>query len=106
MDHDLQPEPEPAAGPLDYPPPPMPRPEGRTWTVVGFVLAAAAVIIFPIFLGPAATACGVVGLRKGDQLGKWAAIAGVAGTVVGVLLAAALVDEGADEALALLLLHR
>lgn len=102
MEPDPQPEPEPAAAPTDYPPPPMPRPEGRTWTTSGFVLAALGVIILPIFLGPAATACGVVGLRKGDQRGKSAAIAGVAATVLGVLLAAVFVDE-ADEALALLL---
>lgn len=102
MEPDVQPEPEPTAGPVDYPPPPMPRPGGRTWTTAGFVLAALAVIILPIFLGPAATACGVVGLRKGDPRGRSAAIAGVVATVLGVLLAAVFVDE-ADEALALLL---
>ena len=70
----------------------MPRPAGRPWTIIGFVLAALALLLgaLSIFFGPAAVACGVVGLRKGDPLGKKAVLAGVAGMVLGIVLGALL----------------
>ena len=70
----------------------MPRPGGRGWTIAGFVCAALALLVgaLAIVFGPAAVAFGVVGLRKGDPLGKKAALAGVAGMVLGILLGALL----------------
>lgn len=61
---------------------------GRGFTIVGFVLAAAAVVIVPIILGPAGAIFGGVGHAKGDSLGKWAIGAGILGTIVGMVLAA------------------
>ena len=84
--------------PRDYPPPPMPRSAGRPWTIAGFVLAAIGLVFLPIFLGPAAVFVGVVGLRKGDPLGKWAVLAGVAATVLGIVVAAILVSSDPDAA--------
>lgn len=86
-------------GPLDYPPPPMPRSAGRPWTIGGFILAAIALVLLPIIFGPAAVVVGVVGLRKGDALGKWAVIAGVAATVLGILVAALLVGSDTEASL-------
>lgn len=73
----------------------MPRPKGRGWTIAGFVLAALALLLgaLAIFLGPTAVALGIVGLRKGDPLGKKAALAGVAGMVAGIFLQALLVGS-------------
>ena len=84
----------------DYPPPPMPRPPGRTQTIVGFVMAAAAVVFVPVILGPIGSVLGAIGHRKGDPLGRWAMIAGVVGTVLGTLLLILFADSD-DEALAL-----
>src|SRR5687768_12287730 len=95
------PDPAPAEQPRDYPPPPMPQRNGRTYTIIGFVLAGLAVLFAPIILGPAAVILGVIGLQKGDPLGKWAAIAGVAGMLAGLALAAALLSDADDDALAL-----
>jgi hypothetical protein len=59
----------------------------RVCSIVAFVLAAIAVLFFPIVFGPAAIILGIVGLSMGDRvLGKWAIAAGVAGTVLGFVL--------------------
>lgn len=61
---------------------------GRGYTVTGFILAAAAIIVVPIILGPAGAIFGGVGHSKGDSLGKWAIAAGVLGTILGMALGA------------------
>lgn len=63
---------------------------GRTLTIVGFVLAAIGILVVPIVLGPLGAVLGYLGLRKGDALGKWAIAAGIAATVIGLALSAAL----------------
>lgn len=65
-------------------------PEGRTLSIVGFVLAGVAVLIAPIILGPIAAILGGVAMSKGDPLGKWALGAGIAGTIIGIALGTAL----------------
>lgn len=57
-------------------------------TIVGFVLAAIAVFFLPIVLGPAAAIFGGVGYGKGDRLGMWALVAGIAATILGMALGA------------------
>ena len=65
---------------------------GRGYSVAAFVCAAAAFLVFPIVFGPLGIALGVVANKKGDPLGKWAAITAgvcmVAGMVIGALLLA------------------
>lgn len=61
---------------------------GRGFTITGFILAAAGLLIVPIILGPAGAIFGGVGLSKGDSLGKWAIAAGVLATIIGMALGA------------------
>lgn len=67
------------------------KPEGRTLSIVAFVLAGIAVFIVPIILGPIAAILGGIAMSKGDPLGRWALAAGIAGTIIGMALGAALV---------------
>jgi hypothetical protein len=77
----------------DYPPPPMPRPPGRTHTIVSFALAGVAVLILPMLLGPVAVLVGAAGRRRGDPLGRWAVATGVVATIAGLVLLAAVNDR-------------
>ena len=66
------------------------RNQGRPFTIVGFILAAVAVFVVPIILGPLGAVFGGVGYARGDRrLGLWAVAAGVVGTILGIVLAAA-----------------
>jgi hypothetical protein len=59
----------------------------RVCAIVAFVLAAIAVLFFPIIFGPGAIILGVVATAMGDKaLGKWAIAAGVLGTILGFVL--------------------
>jgi len=68
----------------------VPGRSARTITIVGFVLAAGAFLVYPLFLGPLAILAAYVGRRQGDRLGRMAMIAGavaiVASIAVGVLI--------------------
>lgn len=79
----------PSEAPHQYPAPSSTA-TGRGWSVAAFVCAAAAFLVFPIVFGPLGIALGVVANRKGDPLGKWAAVTAgvcmVAGMVIGALL--------------------
>ena len=66
---------------------------GRGFTIIGFVLAAAALLILPIVFGPAGAIFGGVGYSKGDKVGMWAVIAGIVGTIGGIALAAAVLSN-------------
>jgi hypothetical protein len=60
---------------------------GRVVSIVGIVLGALAVILFPFWFGLAGLICGIVGAAKGNRLG-WIAIAvSVVGAIVGIVLA-------------------
>lgn len=63
---------------------------GRTLSIVGIVLGVLAIVILPIILGPIGAILGFLGYRKGDRLGLWAIGVGIAGTVLGMILGAAL----------------
>ena len=72
--------------PASYPPPEpraAGRPPGRPWTIAGFVFAVLAFLFAPIYAGAIGVFCGVMGLRKGDPLGKTAAL-----TATGCMVAA------------------
>ncbi len=65
----------------------------RVCTIVGFVLAALAVVFAPMLFGLAALVLGLVAGFLGDRpLGWYAAAAGVAGGVLGTLLAIAVLN--------------
>ncbi|ONI91993.1 hypothetical protein ALI144C_00265 [Actinosynnema sp. ALI-1.44] len=59
----------------------------RVCAIVAFVLAAIAILFFPIIFGPGAIILGIVATAMGDKaLGKWAIAAGVVGTILGFVL--------------------
>jgi hypothetical protein len=63
------------------------RSTARVCSILAFVFAAIAVLFYPIIFGVVAIVLAIIGYNKGDrELGKWAIIAAVAGTVLGFLL--------------------
>jgi cytochrome c biogenesis protein CcdA len=55
--------------------------------IVSFVLAAVAIVFFPIVFGVAAIILAVIGYGRGDRhLGRWAIIVAVTCTVLGFVL--------------------
>jgi hypothetical protein len=61
----------------------------RVCTIIAFVFAAVAVFFVPVVFGLAALVLGLIGGFLGDRpLGWYAAAAGVAGGVLGVILSA------------------
>jgi hypothetical protein len=65
---------------------------GRGYTIAAFICAAVALLFLPIVFGPAGIVLGIIGNRKGDPLGRWAAITAavlmIAGMVIGYLIIA------------------
>lgn len=68
-------------------------PEGRTLTIVAFVLAALAVLFLPIILGPAAAICAGVAMSKGDPLAKWALVTAIVCTIAGMAIGLAVFES-------------
>ncbi|BEL07118.1 hypothetical protein Q0Z83_053090 [Actinoplanes sichuanensis] len=63
----------------------------RVCTIIAFVFAGLAVLFWPFMFGLVAIILGLVGGFLGDRpLGFYAAVAGAAGAVLGIVLAAAL----------------
>jgi hypothetical protein len=61
----------------------------RVLVIVSFVLDAIALVFLPIVLGPVGAVLGFVGYAQGDKkLGLWAGIAGIAATIIGMILGA------------------
>ena len=60
----------------------------RVFVILAFVFGAVAILFLPIVFGPAAIILGVIGLRKGDPLGRWAVGFAVAATILGFVLGA------------------
>jgi hypothetical protein len=80
--------------PPDYPPP-SGRPEGRRYTIAAFACAVLALFVAPVYGGVAGTILGVVALRKGDRLGKRAAIASVVAMLLGIFVL--LASQGSND---------
>ncbi|GAA2207539.1 hypothetical protein GCM10009850_029970 [Nonomuraea monospora] len=77
------PDPQDAAGrPARRPP----RVLDQVPSVIGLVCGAVAVLYLPVLFGLAGVVLGVVGHARGEPLGRWAAIAGGAGMLLGTLL--------------------
>ena len=68
----------------------------RTLTIIGFVSAAIGVFLLPIVFATAAIVLGIIAYRKGDNLGVWAAVAGLAAFAVNIALAAWIIDNAND----------
>jgi hypothetical protein len=65
----------------------------RICTIIAFVFAGLAVLFWPFIFGLVAIILGLVGGFLGDRpLGFYAAAAGAAGAVLGIVLAAALLS--------------
>ncbi len=64
--------------------------EGRGYTVGSFLMAAFAVALLPLLFGPIGVVLGLVGMRKGDPLGRVSALTAAAATVLGLLLSTVL----------------
>ncbi|WP_433429190.1 hypothetical protein [Nonomuraea sp. CA-141351] len=82
--------------PPPYPPPPppqKPQPSNQILSIIGFVCAAVAVLFIPILFGLAGIVLGIVGHTRGEPLGKWAAVAGGVGMVLGIVLGAIIVGS-------------
>jgi hypothetical protein len=65
---------------------------GRTLTIIGFVCAALALLFLPIVFGPAAIVLGIIGWRKGDRLGIWAAVLGLVTMIAGMAIGVAVLN--------------
>jgi hypothetical protein len=68
---------------------------GRGLTIGSFVCAVVAVFFFPIILGPVGIGLGIAGYRKGDPLGRTAAIVSAIGMVGGFILGAIVLSNRA-----------
>lgn len=80
---------------MSYPTGRRPNSGARICTIIAFVFAAIAVLFVPVLAGLIAVVLGVVGGALGDRpLGWYAAAAGVGGAVLGIVLAAAVVNAG------------
>jgi hypothetical protein len=60
----------------------------NTFSILAMVLGGVALLVLPIFLGPAAIVLGVVGLVKKERLAPIGITVGVLGMLVGMFLGA------------------
>ncbi|WP_328472166.1 hypothetical protein OHA21_09145 [Actinoplanes sp. NBC_00393] len=66
----------------------------RICTILAFVFAVGALLVSPLIFGLAAVVLGVVGAYLGDRpLGWYAAAAGAAGALLGILLNAIILNS-------------
>ncbi|MFG1791927.1 hypothetical protein [Nocardia sp. NPDC049149] len=64
-----------------------PHPSGsQVYSIIGFVCGMIAILFCPILFGPAGIILGVIGHRKGEPLGKWAAIIAAVCMVLGLIV--------------------
>lgn len=71
---------------------PVAKNNGRTFSIIGAVLAVLAIVVLPIILGPIGAVLGFVGYSKGDKpFGLYVGIGAIVTTIVGMALGAALV---------------
>jgi hypothetical protein len=65
----------------------------RIFSIIGAVFDVVALVLFPIVFGPIGAVLGFVAYSKGDKpLGLWVGIGGIVATIVGMVLAAAVIN--------------
>ncbi|MFC6014129.1 hypothetical protein [Nocardia lasii] len=72
--------------PADTPAPTDDKPGRQTWSMVGFVFAAIALVFFPIIFGVIGIGFGVYAHTRGEKLGYWAAIAALTALLLGLAI--------------------
>ncbi|WP_062986440.1 DUF4190 domain-containing protein [Nocardia anaemiae] len=65
---------------------PEPRSGSQTLSIIGFVCAGISLLFCPYLFGPVGIVLGIIGHKKGESLGKWAAIASAISLVIGLIL--------------------
>ncbi|WP_049567791.1 hypothetical protein [Nonomuraea sp. SBT364] len=55
-------------------------------SAIGFGCAAVAVLFRPVLFGPAGIVLGLAGHSRGEQLGKWTALASAVTMIVGMIV--------------------
>ncbi|MTE15441.1 hypothetical protein [Nocardia aurantiaca] len=83
---------QPYPGGANYGAPPHTGPQ--TFSIIGFVCAAIALIFCPPLFGIAGIVLGVIGHNKGEPLGKWAAVAAGVAMVLGIIIGVAIYGSG------------
>jgi hypothetical protein len=58
----------------------------QTLSIIGFVCAGISLLFCPYLFGPAGIVLGIIGHKKGESLGKWAAIASAISLIIGLIL--------------------
>ena len=67
-------------------------PPGRVLTILGFVFGVLAILFFPYIIGLAGIICAGIAMSKGDPLAKWSLAVAIAGTVIGIILIAVVLN--------------
>ncbi|MEV4234772.1 MULTISPECIES: hypothetical protein [unclassified Nocardia] len=65
---------------------PEPRSGSQPLSIIGFVCAGISLLFCPYLFGPVGIILGIIGHKKGESLGKWAAIASAISLVIGIIL--------------------
>lgn len=63
-----------------------PRSGAQTLSIIGFACAGISLLFCPYLFGPVGIILGIIGHRKGESLGKWAAIVSAISLIVGLIL--------------------
>ncbi|MFC4375586.1 hypothetical protein ACFO5K_15910 [Nocardia halotolerans] len=61
-------------------------PARQSWSTVGFVFAAIALLLFPLIFGVIGIGAGLYGHKKGEALGYWAAVAALTALLAGLAI--------------------
>lgn len=88
----IQPEPGSAY------PPASPSSDTRIYIILGFIFAGLALLVCPPGFGIAAIVMGVIAKSKGDNMGVWVIVAGVACLVIGATIGAVLFLKAMQQA--------
>ncbi|WP_433601375.1 hypothetical protein ACQPXH_06330 [Nocardia sp. CA-135953] len=65
---------------------PGPRSGSQTLSIIGFVCAGISLLFCPYLFGPVGIILGIIGHKKGESLGKWAAFVSAISLVIGLIL--------------------
>lgn len=80
----------PYGGPPGYTPGPYttpgPRSGSQTLSIIGFVCAGISLLFCPYLFGPVGIILGIIGHKKGESLGKWAALVSAISLAIGLIL--------------------